>query len=234
MMINWPNTPDKILIYPEIPKTNGTAIKNTLYNIMKDLSLSADYLTMNDYLFSSMGDPRVIHTTLREYYDKWFFHIPEKWSNNTFKFTFVRNPWDRILSWYFWCVFQTQEGNWITVNRMYPQKKLEPNKENFGEWLCWLNSFPSNNIWQKGWMTNLHWIKNSDDEIDMDFIGKLENFEQDWELLCQMLKIDEPMPSGNINPIKKIKPYHEFYSQKSVDIVASVCKEEIEFFGYEF
>ena len=67
---------NKKLLFVHIPRTAGTAIE-------KSLSVPRGKAVMAQ------------HKTFKEYLDKQSF-------NSYFKFSFVRNPWDRIVSWYLW------------------------------------------------------------------------------------------------------------------------------------
>ena len=70
---------DKKIIFVHIPRTGGTSIENFF-----------------DFKGTDFGNPETAqHQTIKEY--KKNYNIKKY-----FTFTFVRNPWDRLVSWYIW------------------------------------------------------------------------------------------------------------------------------------
>ena len=128
----------------------------------------------------------------------------KKW-NSYFKFTFVRNPWDRIVS-----IYHHRKQNRKIIN------------QKFQKWIYSIDEFPTiNQIW---------WIKH-DGKIDMDFIGKFENLEIDFKKVCRKIKAKFNLPHTNAS---KHIHYSSYYDLDSKKFVAKVCEEEIELFKYKF
>ena len=80
-----------------IPKTAGNSVQYALKKYTEDAIKYADF---DGVKFHKMGITNSKITGLTKHsllyeYEK-FFDL-----NNFFKFTCIRNPWDRILSWYF-------------------------------------------------------------------------------------------------------------------------------------
>lgn len=135
-----------------------------------------------------------------------------------FKFTFVRNPWDRIVSFYFYHKqrnFDYYDFNKIsfkkfTLNYLYTQPMQTPLNIN----QC------------------IDWITDENGNILIDFIGKFENFQEDFNIICDKIGIPrQELPHKNKS---KHKHYTEYYDDETRSIVAEKYAKDIEYFGYEF
>lgn len=136
--------------------------------------------------------------------------------NNYFKFTFVRNTWDRWLSIY-----------------TYNQKE-NPNiiSEGFEVWMkrVFANSQNPPRLSQMFWICNT-WLKDGGTKHDMDFIGRFENLEKDFQFICNKLKIKSQLPHVNST---NHRHYSTYYSDSLIDLVAEKCAVEIKYFGFTF
>ena len=131
-----------------------------------------------------------------------------------FKFTVVRDPWDRAYSWY---------NNYIR----------DPEHETSG--LSRSTSFHKFIQHQagKGMLApQLYWLKDTQGQIPMDYIARFENLESDFGYICKQLGI------GEIELPHKIKGtdsnYRDKYDNDAMRIVEKAYKEEIRLFNYEF
>lgn len=125
-------------------------------------------------------------------------------SKNYFKFSFVRNPWDRMLSTYFF-----KKG----VARI----KIDPNMS-FKEFLSQYNH-PDQYSYIEGFDNNF-------------FIGRFENLQQDFDIVCDKIGIPQrKLPHANKSSHNY---YTEYYDDESREIVARRYARDIEYFGYQF
>lgn len=133
-------------------------------------------------------------------------------------FTFVRNPYDRILS--AWKYFTT---NNFAVGRMKKNNIIIGPHTTFEEFLDISINQHSDHHWQP----QTHYIPQ-----DIDFIGRLENFKRDYDALCNLINI----PATELLHEKKSerKHYSEYYNEKTKKIVDQIYMEDIIRFGYKF
>ena len=134
--------------------------------------------------------------------------------SNRFKFCFIRNPWDRLVSCY---------SNKVIRKKLYPEcwekdfdyfiqyltKQHLPTTE--GHIRLQTNSFPVN---------------------DIDYIGKFENFKEDFDyIINNKLKLNAELIQKNPS---KHRHYTEYYNDHTRKTVAELYKSDIELGNYKF
>ena len=134
-----------------------------------------------------------------------------------FKFAFVRNPWDRVVSAY---------ENIIRTHRMPNLHYLDPN-QSFEEFVQYLES---TNLEYEDVHFRLQTVLVPIEE--MDFIGRFENLENDLNLLMEMLELE----NREILHLNKTEHTHysHYYTDETRDIIARIYKTDIEAFNYKF
>lgn len=137
-----------------------------------------------------------------------------------FKFTIVRNPWDRFLSFY-----QDKVRNNL--------QQLSQNDQEIFSDLTFKDSvfkLTTKDLEQ----CDLHYrLQTKMFPIDnIDFIGKFENLQEDFGIVCNKIGIPhQKFPQKNKS---KHKHYTEYYDDETKEIVAEKYAKDIECFGYEF
>ncbi len=175
-------------VFIHINKTGGTSIKKALYLPQNHHATAIDFK-------KEIGDKR--------------------WGKR-FKFTFVRNPWDKIVSQYHYQLQRTQKyknysfAQWI--EEKYVEKKI-PLK------------------YKILYIPQVKWITDKDGKIMVDFIGKFENIEEDFSKICKIIGKKRGLPH-----LKKTKhkSYREYYNEETKEVIRNHFKRDIEMFGYKF
>lgn len=132
-----------------------------------------------------------------------------------FKFTIVRNPWDRILSQY--------KGH---VTKEVPVLRFE-------EYLNISFKEKKSHDDMRFISPCMDWITDSNGNILVDYIGKFENLKEDFNIICKKINIpDVALP--HINKNRNKESYRPYYTNKSAELVANAFAKDIMEFNYEF
>lgn len=184
-------------IFIHIPKTGGNSIQKALF------------------------DNPSVHVPWSDYYKK----SPKKFEK-FFKFAVVRNPWDRLVSSFFYL----KNGGMNDEDKKWTSENIK-DFNNFEEFvLGWIND---KNIY-KGihFIPQTYWICDENKKIMVDFIARLETINQDFLFIANKVgstkkKIEK------INTSERSQ-YRNYYSDKTIEIVKNIYKDDIELFGYDY
>ena len=132
-----------------------------------------------------------------------------------YKFGFVRNPWDRVVSLYL-----RKEGLQMR------------DKMTFDEFVDWIKYSSSTCNHPVPHTNQLDWLIDPHGNILMDYTGKLETLSDDWKITSKWLSIKAELPHKYRNSDKK--HYSEYYNEKTKEIMRKKFIIDIELFEYEF
>jgi chondroitin 4-sulfotransferase 11 len=144
----------------------------------------------------------------------------DKW-NTAYKFTLVRNPWDKVVSHY-------------EYRRKRNKTEVASRNISFSEWVKMTygqdkDPFYYNN--PRAFQPQVEWLKDDEGKISIDFIGKFETINEDFEQIKKAIGIEAELP--HLNPTKRAD-YQSYYDDETREIVAHWFREDIEVFGYRF
>ena len=142
-----------------------------------------------------------------------------------FKFAFVRNPWDRLVSTYFFL----KNGGVNEIDRRFAAEKLA-GYDNFGAFVeGWLSE---KNIWSWVHFKPQHYfICDAALRVRMDFVGRTETIAADFRTVCERLGVAAELKWTNRGAHR---PYGDYYTSALRDRVAAVYANDIRIFGYRF
>jgi hypothetical protein len=132
-----------------------------------------------------------------------------------FKFGFVRNPWDRVVSLY---------------ERTEPLQVKD--KMTFEQFVDWIEYSSATCIHSSPHRYQLDWFVDGSGNILADFIGRFERFENDWAVIAQKLGITKSLPHVRANP--RPRPYTDYYTDRTRDVIGKKFEVDIAYFGYKF
>lgn len=143
--------------------------------------------------------------------------IPDVW-DSYFKFAFVRNPWDLLVSTYHF-----QIGRLDAVRALSPDVHAVLDKcASFEDFVRW---FPV----MRGDMTSF--LADEHGRFIVDFVGRYESIERDFAYVCERLGIEAPLGHENRS---EHASYREYYTPETRAIVERHFARDIERFGYAF
>ena len=141
--------------------------------------------------------------------------------NACWKFTFVRNPFDKVVSHYEYrkLTNQTDMGTCpIDFDRWVELAYGEKNTKYYDQ--------------PKMFMPQTKWISDETGEIIVDYIGRFESIESDFGTVCRKLGVTTTLP--HVKSTRRKKPYRSYYSRRSRAIIEDHFREDLDKFGYEF
>ena len=143
-----------------------------------------------------------------------------------FKFTFVRNPYSRLHSAYHFLM----RGGHGEVHEKWVKKHIIGYKTFEDFVMHWVNR---NNIYKRcHFVPQYLYLSNKNMELEVDFIGRFENLEKDFQAICSKLNISTVLPHFNSNRMER--HWRSFYNDKMLRIVEEVYYEDFTMFDYEF
>ena len=86
-----------------------------------------------------------------------------------------------------------------------------------------------------GW-DQLYYLTDKNEKIAVDFVGRFENFQTDFGIICDRIGIDQQ----KIKPLNRImnrsnhKHYSEYYTPETRAIVQHLYQRDIDCFNYKF
>jgi hypothetical protein len=146
--------------------------------------------------------------------------------NQYYKFSFVRNPWDRLVSTYFFLM----NGGLTEKDKKWTAQHIAEYTD-FTDFVTnWLSVDHVNNSLH--FQEQYRFLTNQKDELDVDFLGRFESLDQDFQTICEYLQIDRTLKKTNSS--KRKNDYKSYYNETTKAIVAEVYKIDIKLFNYSF
>jgi hypothetical protein len=146
-----------------------------------------------------------------------------------FHFSFVRNPWDRTVSCYKDKVLRSETiGNLSILSRYNSLRPQMP----FDEFVEWLSFSPegADHCADRHWVSQHLFLTGCDGNISCDFIGKLENIDQDIQIVADRLGLGKM-----VLPLRhqsKDAESQRYYNSRLRNLIGERYATDIELFDY--
>lgn len=225
-------------IFVHIPKCAGKSIEHVFLD-----RLDLDWRTRAPLLLRpndrpELGPPRLAHLKAHEYVR--YKYVTQQQFDEYFKFSFVRNPWSRVVSMYKYMGFQ----------KRYHFKKF-------------VMSELAGDLWnQRYWFVGpqSEFLYAPSGELSVDFVGKFEHLQTGFNEVCHRLNLPQTQ-LRRVNWLEKQEPalpfmpqrlstyilsrrarrlaphqrsYEDYYDSESMNMVAKLYESDIRLFGYRF
>jgi len=149
--------------------------------------------------------------------------------SDSFTFSLVRNPWDRLLSAYRFAKQGRTETMGMKNSGQYQIPAFDSFESFVLEWLVNQNVDELDFVFQ----TQSRFLVGENGKLLPDYIGKLEDMEKDITNI--ETKLNRTLNISHANKTSVSSNYRDAYkTQEMIDIVGSLYSKDIELFGYEF
>jgi chondroitin 4-sulfotransferase 11 len=146
--------------------------------------------------------------------------VGEKRWKDRFSFAFIRNPWDKVASHYHYRVKTNQTG-------------LGSNPLSFKDWVRLTYGEQALPYYDKPkmFMPQVDWVADENDRILVDYIGRFENLQQDFQYCCNQIGVVASLP--HLKPSER-GDYRRYYDDATAEIVRNWFAKDVAAFGYSF
>jgi len=174
-------------IFIHIPKTAGNSITQTLNSLPRQkINIKHPYVDLPKHAKASEIKQAVGNEIWEEY----------------FTFAFVRNPWDLMVSSYFW---------WLQKAPKWKKFHADIKEiEQLGSFTHFMYSQYGRGMINRLEGNLFDWLS-EDGEIIVDFVGRFENLHNDWNEICDRIGV-EPYELPHTNQTER-SSYREYYTQ---------------------
>ena len=205
-------------IYFETPKVGCSTIKRTLQKMEVD-SNSQMPTDVHEKNLSPLLSPLQLENNFTHYINDEYF-----------KFSFVRNPYTRILS----CYLDKIVTNLDEKQRMLPKLGLSPtDKISFKVFLLAIKE-------QSYSKMDPHWMPQSillaSNYIVLDYIGRQENFDNDLKKALAIINKTEPEENNIANEaphaVGANKKLQEYMTKEIIELIQEIYADDFSLYGY--
>jgi len=225
-------------IFIHIPKVAGQSIEDVFVKRMGLEWQQRAVLLLRPNDNPLKGPPRLAHLMADEYV-KYQYVTPEIF-NSYLKFSFVRNPWERLVSEYNYRYLlghkAYQNGFRHFVLNQFPEAK-DDNYQNARD--NYRHVIPQTSF-----------LYDNNGKCLVDFVGRFESLQGDFDFICKKLNIDviklghknKTQNNSWIIQIKNLfklndskrKHYSEYYDDDTFEFVEKYYQNDITNFNYKF
>ena len=236
----------KNFLFVHVPKTGGNSIQSILKDYSEDkIIVRGNQDGINSFAVENEKYKTRKHSTLSAYKAA----LEPQLYSRLFKFSIIRNPWDRMVSLYFSARRRVvkewdREAFVKLINRALPVRRFVVADSPFEAILGKLKIRGEQRgepAYCTGFEKVLKKLKIQIDSVgfnkkninhDIDFFIRFEALNEDFKLACNRLGIPyTPLPMRNKS---EHKHYSRYYDDAMNEIVRKKFIEEIEFGGYKF
>lgn len=218
-------------VFVHVPKTAGKSIESYFLDL---LGLSWEQrapLLLRPNNNPARGPERLAHLTAAEYVE--LNYLTEEQFASAYRFSFVRNPWSRLVSEYRYRQHYRRFSFSEFVSHHLPPVGMSDAYRHI--------------------MPQCDYLYAANGELLVDFVGRFENLEADFSKVCEQLEL-EPRPLARVNHTVGLgarlrerlrewaglsrEPRHahytDYYDAATRDKVSQLYARDIDAFGYEF
>lgn len=198
-------------IFVAVPKTGTHSVRQALREQMGEDDLEQVGLFVNKrFPFPELAQIRHGHLTLRQVQP----FLPPEDFKSYFKFGFVRNPFDRFISY---CAFMTRDQDVFERDPKAVMRHLLFTAPPHGHIL---------------FQPQHQFFIGEDGTLISDHVGRIEAMQASYDQICECIG----MPSRALDKVNSSRraDYRIYYDQQLIDGVAALYARDLELFGYQY
>jgi hypothetical protein len=198
-------------VFVAIPKTGTHSVRQALREQMGPEDMEQVKLFVDKSLpFPELAKLGHGHISLRELQP----HLSADDFAGFFKFAFVRNPFDRFVSY---CSFMTRTNDAFDRDPKAVMRHFL------------FTAPPMQHIL---FAPQYHFVTGADGALLADMIGRVEQMQESYDAICERIGI--PTKELGKSNASKRGDYRAYYDQQLIDGVARLYARDLELFGYQF
>ena len=206
---------DKKCIFIHIPKCGGTSVEDVIWpkeqgRTEEDLWMG--FVSRFENKYQTGGLQHLLAWQVREEVGRDVFRA-------YYKFAFVRNPWDRVVSQF---AYMQRRPDLMDYVGMTSNTEFKAYLE-----LIRLKEHVQ-------WMPQVQFLLDHDGSLLVDRIGRLESFNEDCAQIFDTLGLTLDQLPGHANRSKRQAFQYYYSDSEAIEVVADIFAEDISFLGYEF
>lgn len=198
-------------IFFAIPKTGTHSVRQALRQSMGEKDIEqVGLFVKKKFPFPELADIPHGHITAQQIRPI----VGEEIFTTYKKFAFVRNPFDRFVSY---CAFMSRKNNRFSSDPIgfmkYIIRDLQP-------------------VNQLLFLPQYKFVTDKTDQLQLNLIGRNETMQTSFNNICDSLGI-ERIELGHVNSSIH-RPYQEYYDKELIEWVSTLYEKDLELFNYQF
>ena len=201
--------------FVHVPKTAGVSVHAALYPYAQHVDhywanrwLSKVGIHVNHFAPYPLRKFR-LHSTAAVLQE----HLPAAVFDDLYKFAFVRNPWDMLVSYF----------HYVQQSPSHHRRRSVGKQADFADYVRY--EIRRNKISQTRMLVD------GRDRLLVDFVGRFESLVSDFNWVCTRIGIDAALPQVNRS---QRGDYRDLYTDRLASLVGRHFAADIDRFGYTF
>ena len=201
-------------IFIHIPKTGGASIERLIWPSLRDRNTESLWSGFVDDYHNKYQTGGLQHLTARFVLKE----VGDKVFNEYYKFSVIRNPWDKAVSQYRY-MLEKREDLMVFIGMT--------KKTTFKEYLHLISKKP-----HVQWMSQTDFLVDVKGEYLINNIIRFENLQSDFQTVGEQLGLESiTLPHWNKS---RRQSYHSYYDDESIQMVGKLYESDIERFSYSY
>jgi len=198
-------------VFAAIPKTGTHSVRQALREHLSDDDLEQVGLFVNKrFPFEELAAIKHGHISLQQIRP----FLGDEAFGSYFKFAFVRNPFDRFISY---CAFMTRADGAFLKNPQQVMRYILHEARPVQHVLFQ----PQNSF-----------VTDADGTLLADHVGRVEDMQGSYDAICERLNL----PGATLEQVNSSRrgSYRDYYDDALIEGVAQLYRRDLELFGYGF